>query len=42
MYPKLWEISGVPYQELITQLLLLAVERAEKRRKLRTLFDGRL
>ena len=31
MYPKLWEASGVPYAELITRLISLAMERhAEK------------
>jgi D-alanine-D-alanine ligase len=31
MYPKLWEASGVPYKELITRLIELAMERrAEK------------
>jgi len=33
MYPKLWEASGVPYKELITRLIELALERqAEKNR----------
>jgi D-alanine-D-alanine ligase len=33
MYPKLWEATGVPYTELITQLIELALERdAEKKR----------
>jgi D-alanine-D-alanine ligase len=33
MYPKLWEASGIPYKELITQLIELALERqAEKSR----------
>src|SRR5690625_3253417 len=27
MYPKLWEISGIPYTELITKLIELALER---------------
>ncbi|MGF1527506.1 MAG: D-alanine--D-alanine ligase family protein [Candidatus Competibacterales bacterium] len=27
MYPKLWEVSGVPYPELIERLILLALER---------------
>ncbi|GGA84926.1 D-alanine--D-alanine ligase [Ornithinibacillus halotolerans] len=27
MYPKLWEISGIPYTELISKLIDLAVER---------------
>ncbi|HET6205260.1 MAG TPA: D-alanine--D-alanine ligase family protein [Terracidiphilus sp.] len=33
MYPKLWEATGVPYKELITRLIGLAIERhAEKNR----------
>ena len=33
MYPKLWEASGVPYRELITRLIQLALERhADKTR----------
>lgn len=33
MYPKLWQATGVPYTELITQLIELALERhAEKSR----------
>jgi D-alanine-D-alanine ligase len=27
MYPKLWEATGVPYGELISRLIELAVER---------------
>jgi D-alanine-D-alanine ligase len=29
MYPQLWEASGINYAELISQLLLLAIERFE-------------
>ena len=33
MYPKLWEATGIPYKELITRLIELALERqAEKTR----------
>jgi D-alanine-D-alanine ligase len=33
MYPKLWEATGLPYKELITRLIELALERkAEKDR----------
>ena len=33
MYPKLWEATGIPYRELITRLIELALERrAEKAR----------
>src|SRR5262249_31538666 len=35
MYPKLWEASGVPYRELITRLIDLAVERHARRAALR-------
>jgi D-alanine-D-alanine ligase len=37
MYPKLWEASGVPYKELITRLVDLAMERHEE--KLATAFS---
>ena len=30
MYPKLWEISGISYTELITRLIELAIERHER------------
>lgn len=30
MYPKLWEISGISYPELINQLIELAIERHQK------------
>ncbi|HEY2803353.1 MAG TPA: D-alanine--D-alanine ligase family protein [Actinomycetota bacterium] len=33
MYPKLWEVSGVPYPELIDRLVELALERHERDRK---------
>jgi D-alanine-D-alanine ligase len=33
MYPKLWEASGLPYDELIDRLLDLAIERHEAERK---------
>ncbi|MGB6688191.1 MAG: D-alanine--D-alanine ligase family protein [Terracidiphilus sp.] len=31
MYPKLWEASGLPYKELITRLIELALERHEEK-----------
>ncbi|MEE2710493.1 MAG: D-alanine--D-alanine ligase [Gemmatimonadota bacterium] len=34
MYPKLWEISGIPYSELIDRLIQLAIERHERDREL--------
>jgi D-alanine-D-alanine ligase len=33
MYPKLWEASGVPYGQLIDELVRLAVERHARRRR---------
>jgi D-alanine-D-alanine ligase len=33
MYPKLWEASGVPYTDLVDQLIELAIERHEHDRK---------
>jgi D-alanine-D-alanine ligase len=33
MYPKLWEVSGLPYPELIDRLVELAIERHERDRK---------
>jgi D-alanine-D-alanine ligase len=31
MYPRLWEVSGVPYPELLDRLIALALERHERR-----------
>ncbi|HYH51524.1 MAG TPA: D-alanine--D-alanine ligase family protein [Acidimicrobiia bacterium] len=31
MYPRLWEITGVPYAELLDRLVALALERHERR-----------
>ncbi|GAF14505.1 D-alanine-D-alanine ligase A [Bacillus sp. JCM 19046] len=40
MYPKLWEASGVTYQELITTLIELAIERHERDKELKSsVFD---
>lgn len=36
MYPKLFEASGIPYQELISRLIGLALERFEKEKNLKT------
>ena len=35
MYPKLWALSGVPQQELVTRLIELALERARHRSAIR-------
>ena len=34
MYPKLWEASGLPYRELLSRLIELALRRAERKRML--------
>jgi D-alanine-D-alanine ligase len=31
MYPRLWEVSGIPYSELLDRLIDLAMARAERR-----------
>jgi D-alanine-D-alanine ligase len=33
MYPKLWQASGVPYRDLITRLIHLALERHEEKQQ---------
>ena len=39
MYPKLWEVSGIPYKELIDRLIKLALERHEKEQSLKSSVD---
>jgi D-alanine-D-alanine ligase len=36
MYPKMWEASGLPYPELISRLISLALERHAEKQQLRT------
>lgn len=36
MYPQLWDKSGIPYKELINQLIDLAFEQYQKDKKLKT------
>jgi D-alanine-D-alanine ligase len=38
MYPKLWEVSGIGYKDLISRLIDLAFERHENLKKLKTDF----
>ncbi len=40
MYPKLWEASGVPYDELIDRLIDLALERHKDRLRSQTSYHG--
>lgn len=35
MYPRLWDISGIPYPELIDRLITLAIERHERNNQLK-------
>jgi D-alanine-D-alanine ligase len=35
MYPKLWEASGIAYKDLLTELILLAVARFERKQGLK-------
>ena len=39
MYPKLWEASGIPYPQLIDELIQLALERSEKEKSLKTFIN---
>jgi D-alanine-D-alanine ligase len=39
MYPKLWDVSGVPYRELIDRLIQLALERHARERQLKTSYE---
>ena len=36
LYPKLWELSGIPYPELIDRLIQLALERHKRKKALKT------
>lgn len=38
MYPKLWEVSGLPYPKLIDRLIQLALERFKREKGLKTSF----
>lgn len=35
MYPKLWEVSGIPYSDLINRLIELAIERHQNEKMLK-------
>lgn len=39
MYPKLWEASGKPYNQLLDELIELALERHSEKNSLRTSFE---
>lgn len=34
MYPKMWEVTGLPYEQLIDKLIELAIERFEEKKQL--------
>ncbi|MCB9072043.1 MAG: D-alanine--D-alanine ligase [Bdellovibrionaceae bacterium] len=39
MYPKLWEASGLPYSQLLDELIRLAIEHKEIKSKLKTTYE---
>jgi D-alanine-D-alanine ligase len=39
MYPKLWEATGVPYSQLLDELIQLAIERHRRKNNLRTSYQ---
>jgi D-alanine-D-alanine ligase len=39
MYPKMWEASGLSYSELLDELIQLALERHQRRKKLHTSYQ---
>jgi D-alanine-D-alanine ligase len=40
MYPKLWEATGLPYSQLVDDLIKLALERKRERDNTERDFDG--
>jgi D-alanine-D-alanine ligase len=39
MYPKLWEASGLPYEQLLDRLIDLAIERRDDKRRSQTRYE---
>src|SRR5262249_42158633 len=39
MYPKMWEASGLPYAQLLDELIRLAMENFSNRKALKTTYD---
>jgi D-alanine-D-alanine ligase len=39
MYPKLWEVSGLPYSQLLDELIRLGLERHQRKKRKGTLFQ---
>lgn len=39
MYPKLWEISGLPYKDLLDKLIALARERFKKEEEIKSIIE---
>jgi D-alanine-D-alanine ligase len=39
MYPRLWELSGISFAELLDRLIALAIERHQERKRLQTSFQ---
>ena len=42
MYPRLWEASGLPYPDLIDELIQLAQERYRDKKQNHTSYDSKL
>ncbi len=40
MYPKLWEASGLPYNQLLDELIRLAIEYHQEKNELKTSFEA--
>ena len=39
MYPKLWEASGLPYAQLLDELIRLAIANFDQRKALKTTYE---
>ena len=42
MYPKLWEASGLPYSQLLNQLIDLALEKHQEKNSLKTTYESEI
>lgn len=42
MYPKLWDLEGISYPDLITRLIDLALEKQDRKNRLRTDYESAL
>ena len=42
MYPKLWEVTGIPYKKLLDRLIELAIERHINKQRLHRIFQPKI